>query len=62
MERKTVVFDRQRMVRLQRAYERAVEGGREIFIFEGNAYLTAYAEYVLQFLGAKFGKTSGLST
>lgn len=49
-----VSFDRERYTQLRRSYDQAVAEGKEQFYFDGLTFVTAYAKYVLEYLGTKF--------
>lgn len=63
MKRKMMV-DRDNMVAfrpetrdaLRVAYNQAVKDGKELFVFQGDEYLVAYAKYLLEFLDNEFAK------
>jgi hypothetical protein len=50
MNSKDVTFDRDRLVRLRRAYEKAKMSNKEVFTFEGKDYLIDYAKYLIEYL------------
>ena len=39
---------------LKAEYNKAVESGQEIFIFQGNELLTDYAKYLIQYVESQF--------
>lgn len=45
-----VSFDRAKTDRLKLAMKEAKDQGRESFVFEGNEFLVAYAEYLVEYL------------
>jgi hypothetical protein len=47
-------FDRTKVKALRKAYSEAVKEKREQFVFEEKDFLTAYAKYLLQYLGSVF--------
>jgi hypothetical protein len=47
-------FDADKVDALRRAYNHALEIKAEAFTFEGNAILTSYAKYLLEYLSTKF--------
>lgn len=49
-------FDKPMRERLRKAWQAAVDQGKDEFMFEGNLFLTDYAKYLLEFLDLKLGK------
>lgn len=49
-----IEFDRTKYNRLQKAYERAVVQGLDVFTFEGKEFVTSYAKYLLEYLKNHF--------
>lgn len=45
-----MTFTKEKLKKLQKAYDKAVKKGDKIFIFEGTALLVNYAKYLLQYL------------
>jgi len=45
-----IQFTSEKATELQRAYDRAVEGGQDIFVFEGQELVVGYAKYLLEYL------------
>ena len=57
MEKKNAIeFDREQYLSLKKAYVKAVNEGREQFVFEKHLLLTSYAKYLLEFLAFRFEK------
>jgi hypothetical protein len=56
-ERPIIVFTHPKVKQLQAAYDAAVRDEREEFTFEGQALLTVYAKYLLQYLWGRFDGT-----
>jgi hypothetical protein len=55
IEKTTMInFDRTKVKALRKAYSEAVKEKREQFVFEEKDFLTAYAKYLLQYLGSVF--------
>lgn len=52
----TITFDRQKLINLKRAYTNALKDSKEIFVFEGQQILTAYARYLIEYLEGLFNK------
>jgi hypothetical protein len=46
----TIMFDKPKAQRLQKAYDAAVKAGADQFTFEGNEFVTNYAKYLLEYL------------
>jgi len=46
----TVYFNKAKLERLKKAYAVAVEKQQEVFVFEGNSLLAAYAKYLTEYL------------
>lgn len=55
-EPKTVSFDRPKLERLKKRFNRAVEVGETQFEFEGGDYLTSYAKYMIEYLERQLPK------
>lgn len=53
MHEKYVLFNLEKFKRLKERYEQAVKSGEEKFIFDGEEYLTAYAKYLVAYLGSQ---------
>ena len=49
-------FTKLKYIKLKGAYRNAVRNGKDQFVFEGQAILTSYAKYLIQYLEMKFGK------
>ena len=52
---KQIEFDEKTFKGLKKCYAKAVEKGKETFIYKGE-WLTSYAKYVIEFLETKFKK------
>lgn len=52
----TLVFDKKRMRRLQKAYDQARAEKEDIFTFEGHEFVTEYAKIMLGYLKTRFTK------
>lgn len=50
MPEEKMMFDINRVRRLQRAYDANVKAGNEQFVFDGVKMLTAYVKYLLEYL------------
>ena len=53
-ETKKITFNREKMKKFRKAYNKALMAEKEYFIFEGVKFLTSYAYYVLQYVESKF--------
>lgn len=51
-----VNFNREKLRQFKKIYLAAVEDKKEIFIFDGEEYVTGYAKYVIEYLENKFKK------
>lgn len=51
----TVSFDKQKLWRLKIAYKNAVHSKEEVFTFDNQEYLVAYAKYLIEYLESKLG-------
>jgi hypothetical protein len=49
-----IEFDRKKLIKLKRAYTKAVNAGQDMFVFEGREWVTAYAKYAIEYLDTKF--------
>jgi len=49
----TIQFTPEKATALQKAYDRAVGEGAEVFVFEGQEVVVAYAKYLLEYLKTK---------
>ena len=52
----TVSFNELQYEGFKKEYENAVQNNIQMFIFEGNEYLTGYAKYLIEYLKLKFKK------
>lgn len=50
----TITFNKVSYEQFKVEYNSAVENKREMFVFEGNDFLTAYAKYMIEYLKNKF--------
>ena len=50
----TISFDRESYKNFKTDYNSAVENNKEMFVFEGNEFLTSYAKYVVEYLTPMF--------
>lgn len=50
---KEVQFDKDKLKRFKRAYNKAVKERKDSFIFDDNEYLTLYAKYLIEYLTDK---------
>ena len=50
MSRKMLSFDRPRLERLKRAYQEALETGKDTFWFDEREILVTYAKYLIEYL------------
>ncbi len=50
----TIKWDRPKLKRLKKAQAAAIEQGQEVYVFEGNELLVAYAKYLIQHLESQF--------
>ena len=55
-----VNFNREKLRQFKKIYLAAVEDKKEIFIFDGEEYVTGYAKYVIEYLENKFKKQQNL--
>jgi hypothetical protein len=49
-----VVFTPEKLKRFKEAYQIAADKCVDIFVFDGNEYLTSYAKYLVEYLENKF--------
>ncbi|HYE68811.1 MAG TPA: hypothetical protein VEA58_09385 [Anaerovoracaceae bacterium] len=49
-----VTFDKPKLERLKKVYQKAVEDKKESFIFEGNEYVVNFTKYVIEYLESQF--------
>lgn len=47
---KSIVWTRPKMKRFDKAIMEAIKDKKELFIFDGNSFVTTYAIYLLQYL------------
>lgn len=52
--RTLIDFDVPKLNRFKKDYKKAVERGRDRFLFEENIFLTAYAKYLIEYLDNEF--------
>lgn len=45
-----ILWDREKLARFKKAYQRATELNSYAFEFEGHKFLTAYAYYLIEYL------------
>ena len=50
----TISFNQESFKNFKSEYNSAVENKLEMFVFEGNEFLTSYAKYVVEYLKSKF--------
>jgi hypothetical protein len=50
----TVSFTPESFKKFKLKYKSAVENNQEMFVFEGNDFLTSYAKYVIEYIKTKF--------
>jgi hypothetical protein len=50
----TISFDRVKLAKLKRYYNRALKYKRDQFTFEGSELLVAYAKYLIEYLEGRF--------
>lgn len=55
-ENNMVSFDPKKLLRLKKAFVKAVDDGAESFTFDGREWLTMYAKYVIEYLDREFEK------
>lgn len=53
-DRKMIDFDRPKLDRLKKDYDKAKASGAEQFTFDGEVYLVSYAKYVIEYLESQF--------
>jgi hypothetical protein len=49
-------FNKGKALEFKKAYEKAVESGKETFWFEDQEIVVDYAKYMLEYLSIEFGK------
>lgn len=49
-----IEFTKEKANRLHKHHDKAVKENKDIFVFDGNEYVTKYAFYLLQYLDNKF--------
>lgn len=54
MPKNEITIDRHQLGRLKASYTIAVKQGKKEFAFQGQAILTAYAKYLIQYLEGLF--------
>lgn len=54
MEAEKIVFDKIKLRKFKKFYQKAVDDKKEAFDFHGRTYLTMYAKYVIEYLEDKF--------
>lgn len=52
----TITFDKEKVAKLQEAYDHAVKDGVDVFIFEDKEFYREYAKYMLVYLHDKLKK------
>jgi hypothetical protein len=50
----TISFTPESFKNFKTDYNSAVENNHEMFVFDGNDFLTSYAKYVIEYLKTKF--------
>jgi len=50
----TISVDKSTFTRLNKEYQNAVQGSKEVFIFDGNELLTSYTKYLIEYLTPMF--------
>ena len=50
----TISFTPESFKNFKSDYNSAVENNQEMFVFDGNDFLTSYAKYVIEYLKTKF--------
>jgi basic membrane lipoprotein Med (substrate-binding protein (PBP1-ABC) superfamily) len=55
MTTKKVSFTPEKLKKFRTAYKNAVDSKKDVFVFEGNGFVTEYAKYMIQYLDTKFG-------
>lgn len=50
----TISFNQESFKNFKKEYNLAVENNQEMFVFDGNDFLTSYAKYVIEYLKTKF--------
>lgn len=58
-DKKTVSFDRAKLVRFKAAYKETCEKKLEEFTFEGDTYFVGYAKYLIEYLEGQFKGSNG---
>ena len=53
MSKTMLSFDRPRLERLKRAYNEALEAGKDTFWFDEREVLVTYAKYLIEYLETK---------
>jgi hypothetical protein len=46
----TISFNKESFKNFKKEYNSSVENNKEMFVFEGNEFLTSYAKYVVEYL------------
>lgn len=50
----TISFNQESFKNFKKEYNSAVKNNQEMFVFDGNDFLTSYAKYVIEYLKTKF--------
>jgi hypothetical protein len=50
----TISFNKESFKNFKTEYNSAVKNNHEMFVFDGNDFLTSYAKYVIEYLKTKF--------
>lgn len=50
----TISFNKESFQNFKNQYETSVKNNEEMFVFDGNDFLTSYAKYVIEYLRPKF--------
>ena len=49
----TIDFDKKKLKKLKKAYDKAMKANRDTFLFEGHALFGSYAKYLIEYLDSE---------
>lgn len=49
----TIDFDKKKLKKLKKAYEKAMKANRDTFLFEGHELFGSYAKYLIEYLDSE---------
>jgi hypothetical protein len=56
----TITWTPEMLKRFKDAYERAINGGNDSFMFDGNEFVTPYAGYLIEYLEIEFKRHAAM--